>query len=287
MTIDEVADVNSWNMTPATMLEVSARAEAALAEDGVDGAVVAHGTDTIEETAFLCDLTIRSEKPVCFAGAMRSPSEVGADGPRNLLAAVTVASDPGARGLGTVLALGDELHAARWVRKQDTFRPLAFSSPDRGPIAFVTPSSLRIRTRPAARFTCARPPALDRPVPVIQTYTGMEDHLIAAVLDATGAAGLVLEGTGAGNAPHAVERGVRAAVERGLPVVVATRVPGGGTIPGYGGPGGGATLRRLGAVLAGGLTAAKARLLLMLLLANGAGHDEVLGQFQDAVEALG
>ena len=113
VTIDEVADVNSWNMTPATMLDVSARAEAALAEDGIDGAVVTHGTDTIEETAFLCDVTIQSEKPVCFAGAMRSPSEVGADGPRNLLAAVTVASDPGALGLGTVLALGDELHAAR------------------------------------------------------------------------------------------------------------------------------------------------------------------------------
>lgn len=150
----------------------------------------------------------------------------------------------------------------------------------------VTPHEVRIWMRPSPRVTVQRPPALDRPVPVIETYTGMEQHLIEAVLDATGAAGLVLDGTGSGNAPGAVEPGVRAALERDLPVAVATRVPAGGTAWAYGGPGGGVTLGRLGAVPAGVLTAAKARLLLMLLLAGGGSRAEVSGRFEEAVRRL-
>jgi L-asparaginase len=104
------------------------------------------------------------------------------------------------------------------------------------------------------------------------------------VLGATGAAGLVLEGTGLGNVPGTAERGIRAAVDRGLPVVAATRVPTGGTGAVYGGPGGGVTLRDLGVIAAGGLPAAKGRLLLMLLLAAGG---DVRGRFEQAVEVLG
>jgi L-asparaginase len=241
--VDEVDRVNGWNVAPATMLEVARRATAALAEDGVDGVVVTHGTDTVEETAFLCDVTIASDKPVAFAAAMRSGNEIAADGPRNLLNAARVASDSVARGVGAVLVLNDEVHAARWARKQDSYRVSAFTSPGHGPIGSVTPTAARIPVGATRRFTTAVPAALDRAVPVVQTYTGMEEHLIEAVLDATGAAGLVLEGTGLGNVPGSAERGIRAARERGLPVAVATRVPTGGTGAVYGGPGGGVTLR--------------------------------------------
>jgi L-asparaginase len=104
------------------------------------------------------------------------------------------------------------------------------------------------------------------------------------VLAASDAAGLVVEGTGLGNVPGSAERGIRAAIARGLPVVVATRVPTGGTGAVYGGPGGGVTLRDAGVIAAGGLSAAKARLLLMLLLAAGEG--DVRGRFEEAVETL-
>ncbi|MGN6189632.1 MAG: asparaginase [Conexibacter sp.] len=273
--VEEVDHVNGWNVTPATMLEVSRRVEAALADDDVAGVVVTHGTDTVEETAFLCDVTIRSEKPVVFAAAMRSGSEIAADGPRNLLCAAEVAANPAARGLGALLVLGDEIHAARWARKQDSFRTSAFASPGRGPIGVVTPGSVRVLMDVPRRVVVPRPAAFDRPVPIVQTYTGMEEGLIETVIDATGAAGLVLEGTGLGNVPGSAERGIRAARERGLPVVVATRVPTGGTGAVYGGPGGGVTLRELGVVQAAALSAAKARLLLMLLLADGADRDAI------------
>jgi L-asparaginase len=284
--VDEVDRVNGWNVTPPTMLEVARRTTAALSEDEVEGVVVTHGTDTVEETAFLCDVTVASDKPVAFAAAMRSGNEIAADGPRNLLNAAHVASDPAARGVGAVLVLNDEVHAARWARKQDSYRVSAFSSPGHGPIGFVTPGAARIPAGVARRFTVAIPDAMDHPVAVVQTYTGMAEHLIETLLDATAAAGLVLEGTGLGNVPGSAERGIRAARARGLPVVVATRVPTGGTGAVYGGPGGGVTLRDHGVVQAGGLSAAKARLLMMLLLAAGAGADDVGPEVRRAAEIL-
>jgi L-asparaginase len=273
--VEEVAHVNGWNVTPATMLDVARRASGG-------GVVVTHGTDTIEETAFLCDVTV--ESTVVFAGAMRSGGEVGADGPRNLLSAAQVAESDAVRGMGTVLVLNDEIHAARWARKQDSSRLNAFVSPGHGPIGIAVPGSVRVTMPAPRRFLVPLPDALDRPVPVLQTYTGIEEDLIETVLDATGAAGLVLEGTGLGNVPGSAERGIATAVARGLPVVVAARVPTGGTGAIYGGPGGGVTLRDLGVIAAGGLSTAKARLLLMLLLASGG---DVRDRFEEAVEVLG
>ena len=269
--VEEIAHVNGWNVTPETMLEVARRA-------GGGGVVVTHGTDTVEETAFLCDVTVASD--VVFAGAMRSGGEIAADGPRNLLCAAQVAE--AAPGMGTVLVLNDEIHAARWVRKQDSSRVSAFVSPGHGPIGTVVPGAVRLSMRPPGRFLVPLPDALP-PVPVLQTYTGIEEELIETVLDATGAAGLVLEGTGLGNVPGSCERGVKAALDRGLPVVVATRVPTGGTGAVYGGPGGGVTLRDLGVLPAGSLSAAKARLLLMLLIAEGG---DVRARFSEGVAVL-
>jgi len=273
--VEEVAHVNGWNVTPATMLDVARRASAGGA------VVVTHGTDTVEETAFLCDVTVDGD--VVFASAMRSGGEIAADGPRNLLGAGQVAR--AGLGMGAVLVLNDEIHAARWARKQDSSRVSAFVSPGHGPIGTVAPGSVRVVMRPPRRVVLPLPDALDRPVPIVQTYTGLEEGLIETVLDATGAAGLVLEGTGLGNVPGTAERGIRAALERGLPVVNATRVPTGGTGAVYGGPGGGVTLRDLGVIAAGSLSAAKARLLLMLLLAGGG--DDVRVRFEEAVETLG
>jgi L-asparaginase len=176
--------------------------------------------------------------------------------------------------------LNDEIHAARWARKQDSSRVSAFVSPGHGPIGIVVPGSVRVMVPPPRRVLLPLPDALP-PVPIVQTYTGIEEHVIETVLDATGAAGLVVEGTGLGNVPGSAERGIVAAIERGLPVVTATRVPSGGVHAVYGGPGGVVTLRGLGVLTAGALSAAKARLLLMLLLAADA-----VDRFDEAVDTL-
>lgn len=284
ITVDQVDQVSGWNMTPTKMAEVASRIRDGLADASVDGVVVTHGTDTVEETAFLCDVTLGSDKPVVFAAAMRSGDELGSDGPRNLVCAARLACDPSARGVGTVLVMNDEIHAARWVRKRASSRLDAFASTDHGPIGFVTPDSVRMTRARPRRVVVGLPAALDHPVPIVSTYTGLETQLIEAVLGATGAAGLVLEGTGLGNLPESAEAGIHAALDRGLPVIVATRVQSGGTAAMYGGRGGGFTLRELGVIQAGTLSAAKARLLLMLLLAGG--QNDVRERFTDAAQTL-
>ncbi|HEX6652645.1 MAG TPA: asparaginase [Thermoleophilaceae bacterium] len=281
--VAEIVSVTSWNLTPADMLAVARRASDALAEPDVDGVVVTHGTDTLEETAFLADLTLRSDRPVAVVGAMRSADELSADGPRNLLNAVRVAAAPEARGVGAVVAMGDEIHAARWVRKLDSGLTSAFGSPRRGPIGRVTPGSLDLPWVPPRGFTADLPEALTHEVPIVSAYPGMDAAVIDAVVEAGDAAGLVVEGTGSGNVPGGAVPGIRRAVERGLPVVAATRVPGGAGRSGYGSPGGGAELRGLGVVGAGPLSAGKARLLLMTLLANGMSAGDAARAFEEAV----
>jgi L-asparaginase len=285
LTVEEVAAVNGWNVTPATMLAVAQRARTVLGGDEYDGVIVTHGTDTVEETAFLCDVLVDSEKPVVFAAAMRSGDEVAADGPRNLLAAARVATDPAARGCGAVLVMNDEVHAGCRVRKLDSYRVSAFGSPGSGPLGLLKPDGLRMSPR-AARVTLAMPAALDRPVPIVKTHTGMDEALIEAVAAASGAAGLVLEGTGLGNVPGSAMPGIAAVIAKGLPVVVATAVTSGGTAPHYGGPGGGVTLREMGALAAGGLPAAKARLLLMTLLSTEPSAQAAAARFSAIVEVL-
>jgi L-asparaginase len=284
--VEEVEAVNGWNMTPAAMLRVARTAQLMLSQEEIDGVVVTHGTDTVEETAFLCDLLVDSQKPVVFAAAMRSGDQVSSDGPRNLLHATQVAGSPQARGCGAVLSMNDEVHAARWVRKIDSFRVSAFQSPGHGPIGVLAPDGLRLKT-PPRRVKVRAPDSLDvHPVPVIQAYVGLEESLIEAVIETVGAAGIVLEGTGLGNLPGTATRGIAVARERGIPVVVATRVPSGGTGPVYGGPGGGVTLREMGVLAARGLSTAKARLLLMAVLATHASSKEAAERFAALAEQL-
>jgi L-asparaginase len=280
--VEEVASESSWNLAPAHMLAVARRAGEALATPDVDGVVVTHGTDTIEETAFLTDLTLSAGGPVVFTAAMRSPDEPSADGPRNLLNAVRVAAAPEARGAGAVVALSDEIHAARWVRKLDTGLTCAFGSPRHAALGRVTPTELELSPLPPRGFTTPAPAELTAEVPIVNAHAGMGEAVITAVIEATGAAGVVVEGSGSGNIPGTAAGGVARAIERGLPVVVATRVPGGANRSAYGSPGGGAALGELGAVSAGPLPAGKARLLLMVLLAGGISGEEAARRFAEA-----
>jgi L-asparaginase len=244
--VAEIVSVTSWNLTPGDMLAVARRASEALAEPDVDGVVV-----TPRDRHARGDRVPR--RPHASLGspggrrrAMRSVDELSADGPRNLLNAVRVAAAPEARGVGAVVVMGDEIHAARWVRKLDSGLTSAFGSPRRGPIGRVTPGSLDLPWVPPRGFTADLPEALTHEVPIVSGYPGMDAAVIDAVVEAGDAAGLVVEGTGSGNVPGGAVPGIRRAVERGLPVVAATRVPGGAGRSGYGSPGGGAELRGLG-----------------------------------------
>ncbi|VEB07532.1 L-asparaginase, type II [Klebsiella pneumoniae] len=143
---EQVANIGSENMTSDIILQLSKRVNALLARDDVDGVVITHGTDTLDETPYFLNLTVKSNKPVVFTAAMRPATAISADGPMNLLEAVTVAADPDARGRGVMVVLNDRIGAARFVTKTNATSLDTFRAPEEGYLGVVVggkPSSRR------------------------------------------------------------------------------------------------------------------------------------------------
>jgi L-asparaginase len=252
-------------VSAADALEI-ARAAAAEAAGG-RGVVLTHGTDTLEETAVLCDLLHGGEAPIVVTGAIRPASASGADGPANLLDAVRAAGDPATAGLGAIVAFAGELHAARTVRKSDSVSPRAFSSPRGGPLGRVAEEGVEVWSRPARR-----PPLpvaqLDARVEVLAAGLGSDGALVEAAV-ADGADGLVAVLLGAGHAPPAFLAACRAAA-RGVPVVACVRPESGRVLRGtYGFEGAERDVRDAGLILAPALSPAAARITLMACLGAG------------------
>jgi L-asparaginase len=247
--------------------------------DGVDGAVVVQGTDTIEDTAFVLDLLTDGSRPVVVTGAMRGPQAPGADGPANLLAAVTVAGDHRLVGHGVTVVLNDEIHAARWVQKCHTGLTSAFESPGAGRIGVVVEGRVELLMRPPTalpRVTAA----LSLPNRVAQVSLGLgEEGWLLSALPALGYFGAVVECMGAGHVPAAAVPALVALIDQ-MPVILCTRVRAGRVfLKTYGFPGSEMDLIARGLIPCGHLSAGKARLLLSLLLASGADDKAIRSGF--------
>ncbi|HET7292129.1 MAG TPA: asparaginase [Vicinamibacteria bacterium] len=276
--LEDYARLPGPHVTPHWMWRLRGRVQALADDPSVDGVVLAHGTDTLEETAFLLDLTLDTDKAVVFCGAMRTVSEPAWDGPANLLAAVRTAVHDDARGRGVLVAVGEEIHAAAEATKWHTQRLDAFRSP-RGPLGVVDRGHVRFERPP---FRPTRIPAR-RLVSEVDLHTmaaGVDDALIRASL-ARGARGLVLEATGCGNVPPSILPGLRAALAARLPVVLVSRCAEGRVSPAYGYEGGGRMLEELGVILGGDLPGPKARIKLMVALGAPGSPDGVRGYFAD------
>jgi L-asparaginase len=265
--VQNVANVGSTNMTPALWLEVSRRATAALEREAVAGVLVTHGTDTMEETAFFLDLTVTSRKPVIMVGAMRAASEWDADGPRNLLDAARVAVSGEAVGMGTLVVLNGEIHAAREVTKTHSLAVETFDTPEFGALGIVDADGVRFYRAPLRRQSIPLPGDVVLPtVDIVSNYAGSDGRLIRGLLREGSIDGLVVDASGAGNIARALFEAVREAREAGVAVVVTSRTHAGRVLPLYAGGGGGTTLRELGCVFADNLSAQKARVLLIVAL---------------------
>lgn len=268
----------SWNMSSARATDIALAARSALA-GGAEGVVITHGTDVLEETAWLVELLVRPhhDAPVVFTASMRHGSEFGGDGPRNLFDAVRTAADEGSRARGTLVAVNGELHHARWVTKTHTTALCTFDSPGRGPVGSVDehgPSYLA----PSPPAPAAFEPAPGVVVPILVSHWDTDPQLVAWHRS-RGAHGLVVEASGAGNVNAGVADGVLAALGDGVPVVVASRCARGEVTPVYGGTGGFATLHAAGAIASRALGAGKARLALQLAIGDGGSLDEVAERF--------
>jgi L-asparaginase len=255
-------------------------------EQGATGVVVTQGTDTIEETSFVLDLLVRATRPVVVTGAMRNPTLAGPDGPANLLAAVQVASAPEAAGLGTLVVLNDQVHAARFVHKTHTSSPATFQSTTIGPLGWVSEGRARIAFRTAALDGV--PTGVREEVPPVALLTSVlgDDGRLVGCLEGLGYAGVVLEAFGGGHVPAHVVPALEALAQR-VPVVLASRCPGGEMLQAtYGFPGSERDLLSRGLIPAGFLDGRKARVLVSLLLAGGSDLEGVRKSFQRVTESV-
>lgn len=271
-----VKQVASADLGFADIAAVAARVRSALA-DGAAGVVVTQGTDTLEETAFLLDLLTEPGAPVVVTGAMRSPAVPGADGPANLLSAIRVASTPAAAGLGVLVVMNDEIHAARFVRKMHAYKVSAFASPAAGPIGWVAENRVRVVMRLADRLPTlpwrGEPPN----VPLVPLgFATMRDAIEPFVRQPP--AGLVIMAMGAGHVPSNCVDALGALAAR-CPVVLTSRAVGEGFRATYGYSGGEIDLLQRRLIPGGCLDAAKARVMLSLLLADGADRTRIEAAF--------
>ncbi|ARP97130.1 asparaginase [Bordetella genomosp. 13] len=280
---EQVASVGSQNIGLDTWATLVERVQALCADPSIDGIVITHGTDTLEETAYLLSLVLPWSKPVVLVGAMRPATALGADGPANLYNAVALAAHPQAFGRGPLVLMNDEIHEAALVQKMAANGVDAFASPNGGRAGTVHAGTPRF-VRPAGAALPARfalPPrgddgSRDWPVvDIVHAHAGMD----GAVVDfmAARARGIVLAGVGDGNASDAVLDALERAALRGVAVVRSTR-----TGSGWVGRNVEVDDDARHFIAAGPLSPQKARVLLMLALAAGVTQAEAQALFEQA-----
>lgn len=284
--IETFAEIESYtfsnlpgpHMTPEIMLELSQYVQELLNRKDIEGVVVTHGTDSLEETAYLLDLTIKSEKPVVFTGSMRSGSELGYDGPSNLAASIcTVISDE-ARSRGVLVCLNGELHCASEVTKSNTMSLNAFKTPNFGPIGIVDNNEV-LFYRNSIKKQNIVVDNIRADVDLIKCVAGQDSRLIDFCIS-QGDRGMVIEAMGRGNIPPAMVDGIQRAIEKGIAVVVVSRCFEGRVFDSYGYHGGGKELRKLGVIFGDNLPGQKARIKLILALSKTTKVEEVREIFE-------
>ena len=226
---EQISNVGSQDMNFDILLTVAKRCNVLLAGNSVDGIVITHGTDTMEESAFFLNLVVKSEKPVVLVGSMRPSTAVSADGPLNLYDAVAVAGDPAARGRGVLVVMNDSIHGAHSLTKTSTTAMQTFMSPLRGIVGVSTYGKNDFYNNPswkhtsASEFDITNVAKLPR-VDILFAYEDMSPDLVDASV-ANGAKGIIIAGVGNGNMNKATLEAAVRAVKKGVFVVRSSRVP--------------------------------------------------------------
>lgn len=273
----QVFNVDSRAMSSLMLLELSRKLNELLARPDLDGVVLTHGTDTLEESAFFLHLTLKTRKPVVLTAAMRPASALSADGPLNLYNAVLAACSPQAQDQGVLVLLNDQIHSARFLSKQHTTQTSAFGSPDAGPLGLVAAGQARFAMR------CLLPHTLDSrfdvrglaALPRVQVFYDHPDTLAELYRSAAqnGVRGIVVAATGNGSLTPGALEGVNRAHRLGVVCVRASRIHAGPVTDS-------AYDQDHHTIAAHWLPAQKARILLMLGLAAQLDETELRHVFQ-------
>ena len=266
------------HMTPERMLDLSKNVKEFIERDEIDGIILTHGTDTLEETAYFLDLTIRSLKPIVVIGSMKTSNEPDWDGPRNLTDAISICNNSNSMGMGVLVCLNGEINAASEVTKTHTEDIETFHSLDFGSLGFVEKGRV-IYNRIPRKLEVINSKSIDSNVDLIKVYAGMNEKFFRLSAD-SGVHGVVVEAMGVGNVPPEAFEGIKYIVEKGIPVVLVSRCPAGETLDIYGYPGAGKWLKKMGVIFADYLNGQKARIKLIISLGLTKDVDELRKMFE-------
>ncbi len=266
------------HMTPDLMMQLSKKIKELIATNKYSGVIVTHGTDTLEETAYLLDLTIKASIPIVVIGSMKNSSEPDWDGPLNLINAIHVCLNSNCRDLGVLVCLNGEINAASEVTKIYTEQIDSFSSLDFGSLGFVQNGRVILNRLPR-KLEIIRTENIVTNVDMLTVYAGMNEKFFKYSADSN-VEGVVVEALGVGNVPPAVFEGIKYLIGKNIPVILVSRCPAGETLDIYGYPGAGKWLHEIGVIFADYLNGQKARIKLMLSLSVTRDHEELRRMFE-------
>ncbi len=261
------------HITPQKMMELQSLVLSTIERKDISGVIITHGTDTLEETAYLLDLTINTPKPIIVTGAMRNSSELGYDGPSNLAASVCTAISPEVVNKGVLIVMNNIVNAASEVTKTNTLSLDTFKSLEFGAIGIVDNDKVILHRNVINRqYIPAK--SIEPAVDLIKCASGMDSKFLEYSVN-TGAKGIVIEALGRGNVPPTMLAGIKYAIDNKIPVVMVSRCPTGRVLDTYGYEGAGKQLREMGVILGGDLPGQKVRIKLMLALSITKDSEEI------------
>lgn len=273
------SNIDSSQMSPELWANLSKEVDKNLQDPTIVGAVVTHGTDTMAEGAYFLDLTIKSDKPVVFVGAMKNATDPYSDGPPNLLNAVIQVLSDKAKNWGVTVTLNQYINSARYVEKTQTSNIQTFESGEKGYLGYINEGVVYRFNDRLYKTKLSLPDKLPNVI-LFTDYAGADGKMLKSAIE-SGVDGIVVESLGSGNVNAAVFDVLKLALSKNIPVVVTSRVFYGNVFPEYGVKGGGKTLKDAGAVVCGGLRGPKARLLLSLLIAHVGKNQKDLEKYFD------
>lgn len=277
---ENIFNLPSPHMGPQQMLQLQKRIMLAI-DEGIDGVVITHGTDTLEETAYFLDLTIPTTFPIVLTGAMRSANEIGSDGLHNFRCAIQTAASKQAAGKGVLVVMNDEVHTARYVTKTHTTNVATFRTPTFGPIGLVSKNGVTFFEQLLLHTALPIEHVVDH-VYLIKAYAGMDPELLANLANSN-TQGVVIEALGAGNLPPRVLDTLQKLLDLNIPVVLVSRCFNGIAQDVYDYQGGGVQLSQMGVTFCHGLNGQKARIKLLVGLSAGLSGQELATFVTDAV----
>ena len=262
-----IINVHEFSNIPSPFIDPQKMQELAKVIDikiiNYDGVVITHGTDTLEETAYMLDLILKTNKPVIFTAAMRSNSELGLDGPRNIIGAVRVAGANRSSNRGVLVVMNDEIDSARDVVKTDSSKTDSFISPSLGLLGIVDPDKV-IFYRKSEEHEKIITESIEPNIDLIKCCSGMDGRFIEASIQ-NGAKAIVIEAFGRGNVPRTILPSLEKALAKDILIVLVSRTYTGRVLAEYGYEGGGLFLQKKGVLLGGDLKGPKMRIKLMAL----------------------